>query len=385
MVVTNRRFLAVPVLALSLATAALAGGGQDARAIDLLQKSMGREFPVNVIAVIMQRDPVGDGTYQRVKVTRARDGRMRHTILQPLRMAGVESVDDGMKMKVYLPDKRALIVQDSGHSVKADTDARLSLAKKNYQFSIDGRERIAGRTTLRIVADPKDPDMAMRRYYLEEKSGYPLKMEVVGERGEPKVVFDTIAIDFPTQLTGNVFRMKPLPGTNTINYTRPQTLSSAGQAQSIVGFRPVLPDKLPMGFKVQEMQYNGGDEWKSVVIRLSDGLVRATVYQWKANGKKIEAIEDSTLMEVNGLKLLLVSDLPPHVRSRLLQSFVGQAKADSSPRAMRLIGMLSPTVPGLVNRSELLTTIWTFAQLDSRAGLGDCGLPPGVPVYSALR
>lgn len=380
----KRRFAAA-ALAFSLLSAAFAGGGQDPKAADLLQKSMGREFPVNVIAVIMQRDPAGDGTYQRVKVTRARDGRSRHSIIAPLRMAGVESVDDGDKMRVYLPDKRALIVQDSGHLADSDPEVRIGWAKKNYQFSIDGREKIAGRMSLRVVADPKDPDMSIRRYYLDEKSGYPLKMEVVGEAGEPKVVFDTIAIDFPDSLSGNVFRMKPLPGTNTINYTRPQTLASPGKAQAVVGFRPVLPDRLPMGFRVQEMQYNGGDEWKSVVIRLSDGLVRATVFQWRPNGKKIEAIEDSTLADINGLKVLIVSDLPPHVRKRLLDSFTSQAKTEAAPRAQRLIGMLVPTVPGLANRQELLTAIWTFAQLDSRAGLGDCGLPPGVPVLSAPR
>lgn len=383
--VAKLRLAAVTTVTLALLSAAFAGAGQDERAADLLQKSMGRRFPVNVVAIIMQRDPAGDGTYQRVKVTRARDGRARHSIIAPLRMAGVESVDDGENMRVYLPDKRALIVQDSPHRASADTDERIALAKKNYLFSIDGREKIAGRVSLRIVADPKDPDMAIRRYYLDEKCGYPLKMEVVGEAGDPKVVFDTVAIDFPNELGGDVFRMKAMPGTNTITYTRPKTLTSPGLAQEAVGFRPVLPERLPMGFKVQETQYNGSKEWKSVVIRMTDGLVRATVYQWRPNGKKIEAVEDSSMVEVNGLKLLLVSDLPPHVRMRLLQAFVGQAKSDSAPRAMRLLGMLAPSVPSVATQPELLTAIWTFAQLDNRAGLADCGLPPGIPVHSALR
>lgn len=383
--VSKLRLVALATASLSLLAVAFAGAGQDERAATMLQKSMGREFPVNVVAIIMQRDPVGDGTYQRVKVTRAKDGRARHTILQPLRMAGVESVDDGENMRVYLPDKRALIVQDSPHRENSDIDERISLAKKNYQFSIDGRERIAGRISLRVVADPKDPDMAIRRYYLDEKSGYPLKMEVVGEAGDPKVVFDTVAIDFPGELGGDVFRMKTMPGTSTITYTRPKTLTSPGKAQTVVGFRPVMPDRLPMGFKVQETQYNGSKEWKSVVVRMTDGLVRATVYQWKPNGKKIEAVEDSSSIEVNGLKILLVSDLPPHVRMRLLQAFVGQAKTDSAPRALRLYGMLSPTVPGIATQPELLSAIWTFAQLDNRAGLGDCGLPPGFPIQTTPR
>jgi hypothetical protein len=288
-------------------------------------------------------------------------------------------------MRVYLPDKRTLIVQDSAHSMDGDTDARIALAKKNYDFSISGKERIAGRTTLCIVADPKASDMPLRKYYLDEKSGYPLKMEVVGDRGDSKVFFDTIAIDYPEALNGDVFRMRPQPGTETITYTRPKTLTSKSQAQAVVGFRPITPDRLPMGFQVQEMQYNGGKEWKSVVIRLNDGLVRATVFQWKPNGKKIEAIEDSSHLDVNGIRLLLVSDLPPHVREELLRAFAAQAKTDGSPRAMRLFGMLMPAIPTMVMEPELMAALWTFAQLDSRAGLGDIGLPAGVPVFNTFR
>jgi outer membrane lipoprotein-sorting protein len=371
----NRRIAAALLSLAALTSAAYAG--QDERAAELLRKSMGRHFPVNVVSVILQRDPAGDGTYQRVKISRARDGRSRHTTLQPLRMAGVEQVDNGEELRMYLPDKRAVIVQDSPHRMASDLEERITLAKRNYDFSLSPGERIAGRTTVCIVADPKAPDMAVRRYYLDEKNGYPLKMEMTSERGKVKVVFDTIAIDYPPSLSNGVFQFTPLPGTTTIRYTRPKPLNSQGQAQAVVGFRPVVPERLPMGFRVQEMQYNDGKQWKSIMFRLSDGLARATVYQWKSN-VEVEAMEDSSRMEVNGLKLMVVSDLPAPVRMRLLQAFVGQANSEDAPRAMRLIGMLTPALPSAVRDPELWAALWTFAQIDGRAGLGDLCPATGV-------
>ena len=349
------------------ATLALAGGGQQGEsAADLLRKSMGRRFPVNVVAVILQRDPAAEGTYQRVKVARAKDGKARHTVLQPLRMAGVEQVDDGELLRVYLPDRRSVIVQDSPQKESAEPEERIAQAKRNYVFSVGGKERIAGRTAVRVVAEPKADDMAIRRYYLDEKSGYPLRLEVVGDRGELKVIFDTVAIEFPDRLNRDVFAMNALPGTETIRYTRPKTLSSRAQAQAVVGFRPILPERIPYGFNVQEMQYNPGPGWKSVVIRLTDGLVRATVYQWKPNGKKIESVEDSSAIEVNGIRLMIVSDLPAPVRMRILQSFVGQAKSEGGPQAIRLIGALTPAVPCALRALELAGAVRTFADLDHR-------------------
>lgn len=357
--VVNRRFVALALIGALVSSAALA----EDKAVTLLRKSMGRKFPVNVVAVILQRDPAAEGVYQRVKVTRSADGRIRHSVLQPLRVAGVESVDNGEVMRTYLPDRRSVIVQDSAQRINADVEKRLGLARQNYVLSLSSAPRIAGRSTVCVTAEPKSNELFTRRYYLDEKTGYPLKLEVDDGKAEPSTVFHTLAIEFPASLKDGVFEMSTLPGrVHEIRYSRPQAVTSKTQAQNVVGFRPVLPDRLPMGFQVQEMQLNGGDEWRSVVVRLTDGLVRATVYQYRTEGRKVEAIEDCTSLDVNGIRFMLVSDLPDGVRQRLLQAFIAQAKADSTLRPQRLIGKAAARPSASV---ELASTAMAFAESEA--------------------
>lgn len=354
-------------LVAALLTGAIARGAGDDRATELLRRSMGRKFPVNVVAVILQRDPGSDGTYQRVKVVRAKDGRVRHTILQPLRMCGIDSVDDGDKMAVYLPDKQSMIIQDSSQQSEPDVNERLSLAKQNYTFTVSVGPRIAGRTTVSVVANPRAPEMATRRYSLDEKTGYPLRLQVDEEQPRARTIFDTIAIEFPTRLPEPVFEMDPLPGTKTIRYQRPKTLNSRAHAEREVGFRPILPERYPMGFKLQEMQVNQGDEWKSVVVRLSDGLVRATVYQWKPEGQPVESVEESTTIEVNGIRLLLVSDLPAGIRTKLLNAFISRSQQTEAPQALRIVGVRDRNP---LFELELRYLLRAFAPLESTFAMG---------------
>ena len=352
-------------LLLAVSSLSFAGGGQD-KASDLLLRSMGRRFSTNIVAVILQRDPGGDSTYQRVKVTRARDGRVRHTILQPLRMSGIETVDDGEQMRVCLPDKRSMIVQDSAQLQDSDIQERMDLAKLNYELSVVSGKRIAGRSTVCVVATPKATGMAQRRYSLDEKTGYPLRLQVETTPSDTKLIFDTVAIEFPKELPDEVFEIAPLPGTKTIRYSRPKTLTSRAHAEREVGFRPVLPTRFPLGFRIQEMQVNQGEEWKSVVVRLSDGLVRATVYQWKPDGKEVESVEESSSVDINGVRLLLVSDLPAEIRMKLLGAFISQARQAEYPQAINIIGLIDRRAKALEPRD----IVRSLGPIDSAVATG---------------
>jgi len=64
-------------------------------------------------------------------------------------------------------------------------------------------------------------------------------------------------------------------------------------------------------------------------VRMTDGLVRATLYQWLSTGDDpdVKSYMDRTLREVNGVKLLLVSEISPRQRERLIDSFVSKLQA----------------------------------------------------------
>jgi hypothetical protein len=334
-----------------------AHAGEEENPASLLRKSMGRRFSVNILAVIRQRDPGGNGSYQRIKVSRSSDGRIRQTILQPLRMAGIDRVDDGDTIRVYLPDKKSLIIQDSVQASPKDVDERMRLAKRNYDFAWGESCTIAGRKSLCVVVKPRHGGMTARRYYLDEHNGYPLRLEVLSGPQSDHLVFDTLAVEYPKKLASAVFDLDPLPGTLTYRYSRPKTLKS-DNAEKLLGFQPILPGRLPLGFELQEMQINENKDWKSAAVRLTDGIVRATVYQWRPNGQPVESVEESSSLDVGGIRLLLVSDLPAAVRMRLLQAFVPRAEVEVEATRGR-VGQAMTNRPS----TELLRWFETFSPL----------------------
>jgi outer membrane lipoprotein-sorting protein len=343
---------------------------QKEQAAKMLMRSMQREFPVNVISIITQRDPKSDNSFQRVKVERTRDGLQRCTILQPLRMQGVTSIDDGARMKIYLPDKKIVLDQESPGKAGVDIEDRMKIVRKNYSFSMSDGGQIAGRSTVCVTATPRFDELEIRRYYLDRSTAYPLRLETHLSGKEITVVFDTKDIQFPKTLDRSLFKLATVGQVKTIRYTRPTRVSSAVQAKTLVGFTPLVPKGLPLGFEVQEVQFSDNSDSKAIVVRLSDGLARASVYQTKS-GEKLTSDEDSTIFDYKGVRLMLVSDLPKSIREQLLRSFISKSVSEDGDRAQRIYGSISPLESGLMACLELAGGAWAFTDIEQSTDCSD--------------
>jgi outer membrane lipoprotein-sorting protein len=311
-----------------LGTLALAVGwvqsGTPERARALLLQSMQRSFPAHIVAVIVQSDPNGGDVHQTVKMERSKAGKTRFTVLQPLRMQGIEKVDDGRKSLTYLPDSRTLVEEDSHRLEPSEAAMRIDLATRNYRLAITGKERVAGREAIVVTATPRTTGMAVRRYFLDEKHAYPLRMDTQLPEASRETIFDTKEIRFPATLDDRIFAIHPPAGTDRVRYEKPETMPDADTAARHMGFRPMVPRELPFGFRMTEMQVSVTPTWKSLIIRMTDGLAFATLYQWKASSKERTAreVEGRTMHEVGGVRMLLVSELPEPMRRKMIQAFV---------------------------------------------------------------
>lgn len=299
-------------------------GGQNGRAMEFLARSWQSSFPTNVNAIVNQRDPRSESGVRQIRVLRSKDGKQRSTVLEPLRFQRIETIDDGVRNRTYFPDDHEIIDDESLSKVDNDFSERLELAKKNYTFDIASRPRIAGRVALCITATPKYPEMDMRKFYLDEATAYPLRAETVSGNGEVTTIFDTKVIYYPAKFGADTFKFQNFPNVRVIKYTRPKTYSRA-QIRAQVGFSPYIPDTLPYGFRVQEIQYSKGTAeapWSPVRVRIYDGLARATVYQWIPGAENLRTGDNSTSKLAGGVKIMIVSDLAPRIRQRLLDAFV---------------------------------------------------------------
>ena len=361
------RQLAKALAALGAGAILVGIAGAQETAAQLLARSMQRTFTVNVIAVILQKDPQADG-FQRVKVERNKAGLARCTILAPLRMSGITSVDNGERLLTFLPDRRMIVDQQSPGAEPCEVDEKIALAKKNYTFKIIPSGKIAGRDTICVQATPRYDDLESRRYYLDSATTYPLRVETYLDGNEINVMVDTKDISFPKSMDSKLFELEPSGDVYVQKFTKPKKVISGSQAQNVVGFVPLVPEGLPLGFKVQEIQYSGDAKWKPIVIRMTDGLARATLYQWDKDAEiKVQTFSNSSTMIHKNLKLMLVSDLTAPVRMQLLRAFIAQASMDPALRAQRLFGLMPDA--GLQASLELVASVWAFSGIDSFDGL----------------
>ena len=81
-------------------------------------------------------------------------------------------------------------------------------------------------------------------------------------------------------------------------------------------------------------------DWKSVAVRITDGPVKATVYQWPVSANvNVKAMTGTTMGISNGLKFLVAADIPEIARKKILNSFIEAARSSSVQPPMGLVGI----------------------------------------------
>lgn len=310
---TASAFALVSVTAMSVA--------EDKRAFDLLLASMNNKYKENIVALMRQQSPM-DNQVLKIKLQRSKDGRVRESVLEPLHKIG-EFVDDGKTMATYAPADKVLITQPSVQT-QVDVDFRVPLIKKNYTLTSGAGKKIAGRKTIMVVATPKFKDINTVRYYFDTASGFPLSKESVDSNGAITLDYEVLEAKFPDEIDSSIFKIEPVAGYDIVRFGEPNDLKTPDEVRRRLGFTPVFPTFLPYGFKVQRMYATNNSHWKALAIKLTDGIQKVTVFQWKPTpGEQIKTGEDYTVQLQNGLKVMIVADLRASLRSSLMRAFFG--------------------------------------------------------------
>ncbi|MBC8063264.1 MAG: hypothetical protein H7Y17_00415 [Chlorobia bacterium] len=339
------------------------GQSEADRARQLLLKTLQRNFSQNVIAIITQRSPENHGTYQRIQVQISKEGKMRQTVVAPLSVQGVETIDDGNQIATYLPDEKFMFVQESPRLLPDDTMSRVNLAIRNYGLKIGGTSIIAGKSASILVATPRAKDMEVRRYHIDERTGFLLQLETVDSSGTPKVAFKAEQVTYPSRISASTFVIDLASRTGTkIVFRRRFPVDATVKGTPEIGFEPVMLEGLPNGFEIQDAQINDSGSYRSVAIRITDGLVKGTVYQYSlATAKKMKAMPGTTIGDGSGLRFVVAADVPESVRKRILNAFLDAAKKSDSDLPM--VGLLGPVelsqiCPAFTRTEALALEIW---------------------------
>ncbi len=274
----------------------------------------------NVVAVVMYRLG-GKSEGEQAKLEIARDGRMHRVVLQPLSREGFESVDDGKELRTLVPDHKTLLIQDSPLLEASDVNFRLALLFRNYHLQVEGPLKVAGRDALSVLAQPRHEDVLARRLVLDAQTGFMLRLEVATVEGPMETRVEVKSVTFPSSIPSSVFDLRTVKDVRTIRFGKRTEVVSKSTIPTGLTFKPILPHHLPAGFHVQTAQYNSG-RFRSVTVRITDGLVKGTVYECSPDDAPDIKLEGATRLTSGTVTFTVVMDAPAKVRDRIAQFFV---------------------------------------------------------------
>lgn len=248
----------------------------------LLSRSMRHGRKIMVSAVVLHRPAHDPNREIELRVEQDGEGRVKYTSLSPQKFAGMVSLDDGIDWTTYDPNDRRIFIQTSPRVEEGNPVYQLALAVQNYTLTSEPAPPIADCQVVCVTASPNAKELNKRRYYLEERTSFMLRLETVSPEGVKTALLDTKSITFlkePPSMDLGVDESKiPVERPHS-----PEMVSPPSQARPLVGFEPRTPDGLPMGFIIKETQVVGGGDDRFIAVRITDGLVHATVYQWRAD------------------------------------------------------------------------------------------------------
>jgi len=313
----------IACLGLSVGLTAVAAAGDDA--LNLLRRALDATYRVNARKIVVYTSDTYENGTLSVSVLQARSGEVLTTVVQPLSMQGLKTMDDGKVLKSYCPDQKKVWHQESPRAHQPDTDYRLAIAQRNYAFVEERTDQtVAGRRIRLVVAKPKNRELPTRHYFIDRETPVILRIETVDRAGQVARVMDTRSVEYPEEVSRVAFRALP-------ESIKPEPVgvpmrTTAAQVGNKVDFQPHIPSRLALGFQIEGVDIIREKGQNLVALRITDGLTTGTIYLWDPK-ERVNVLNTPGSLErqVDGMMVRVIGDVPAAAKERLLQAFSAKA------------------------------------------------------------
>jgi sigma-E factor negative regulatory protein RseB len=187
--------LGLPALFLVACVSGLAQAA-DQSALDILQRMQNATQNINYHGTLVF---VQDGQVQSMRVVHRADEKGQFERLINLNGVAREVVRKDDVVVCYMPESKEVMV--SRQKFKGNVLAQLAQndfvqLQKNYQFTLESMDRVAGLEAQRILIKPKDNLRYGYRLWVSDKNAILLKSDLLNEKGEPleQAMFADIAV-----------------------------------------------------------------------------------------------------------------------------------------------------------------------------------------------
>lgn len=316
----SRKIVSIGFCSLLLASSCSAQSG-----IELLKQSFDRRSSVAGSLIQWRTVKSADDLKLMAKVEMDGLGNTRSTILQPLRAQGQVTLDNGTLLAVIQPDQKAFMQMPSLAQKPPALAERLRLIERNYSLSVVKGPEVAGRKTNLIQAKPKSRFLPSRRIFLDARTTYVLRVEMLLER-EVESLLDTVSAEFSKSPLPELTLEAP-SGFSRMVISPSPSFKTVRDAAKKAGLENVMPEQLAMGFAIEKVELSSFVGQKNaIVVRMTDGLLSMTAYQFKDAGKNFSFGENfkGITRRVGEQMFVFTGEAPESVISRMADLCVGR-------------------------------------------------------------
>lgn len=249
-------------------------------------------------------------------IHRADDGNGERERLVSLTGAAREVIRDGEAVRCYFPEDRAVMVEKARPRklFLSEFAQPLERIAELYQFSVAGRDRVAGRSAWVVAIHPRGAFRYGYRLWVDEDSGLLLRSHVVDVNGTPLEQIIFTQIDTPATIPDALLEPELGSRDYTLYTNEPSPIAASSEQGSWV------VNWLPEGFVENSTQSEvlAPDSAPVRHMVFTDGLAIVSVFVEKAGNpaRRIEGF--SSMGAVNAFSMLthdhqvtVVGEVPP--------------------------------------------------------------------------
>lgn len=214
-----------------------------------------------------------------LRVTHGAGGRRRQEVVSPPRMAGELVVDNGKTRWHYSPRTRRVDITPSTLGARRPM-ASERLLSRNFKLAVGAQATVLGRPARIVEIVPLHPGRTRQRLWMDTETGLALRTEHLSPSG---LVVDRSEF--------RSLQLNPVLKPEAFEFTLPRRAKVGSSVQVLatgptledlevsLPFTPRLPDYLPEGFEVIDVQVFESKGVRNVHWRLSDGLGMLSLFQ----------------------------------------------------------------------------------------------------------
>jgi len=229
--------------------------------------------------------------------------------------SGLEVIRVGEEVHCIIPDQKSVLIEHWENASTLFATLPSSSIEPGAQYDVlilDRDQRVAGRSVVKLAIRPNDGYRFEHRFWLDQKTGFPLRTELVGRDGNiiDQLKFADIRID------SNISTQSLAPSMSLDNFTWYTNPRSHKQHRKEIK-TDWVSDDLPAGFKAESTRQELLDGSAGAITHIvyGDGMATVSVFISEMQENEIRqsarrGASSSYSTEIDGYQVTAVGEVP---------------------------------------------------------------------------